>query len=122
VVKPEWGVKRTCQGCSAKFYDMRRGPVVCPKCGAVQDLEVVAKPRRSRAAPVAAEPKPPKPAPKRPPSNDEALVEVGEELEVEIEKDDSEEEEEVIEDASELGEDEDDVAEVIDGVNKEEDR
>ncbi len=122
MVKAEWGVKRTCNKCSAKFYDMRRDPVICPKCGAVLDLETIAKPRRSRAAAVA-EPKPAKPAPKRPPSDEEALVEAGTELEVEIEKEgEEEEEEEVIEDASELGEDEDDVAEVIDGVAEEEDR
>ncbi|MSO69282.1 MAG: TIGR02300 family protein [Alphaproteobacteria bacterium] len=120
MVKAEWGVKRTCQSCSAKFYDMRREPVLCPKCGVVQDLEAVTRPRRSRAAPVAAEPKPPKPVPKRPTSDEEALVEASD-LEVEVDKDDDEEEE-VIEDASELGEDEDDVAEVIPGVNGEEER
>ena len=64
MVKPEWGVKRTCLSCSAKFYDMKRDPVVCPKCGAVLDIEALSKPRRSRAAPVA-EPKPPKAAAKR---------------------------------------------------------
>lgn len=122
MVKPEWGVKRTCQSCSAKFYDMRRDPVACPKCGAVQDLEAVTRPRRSRAAAAPAEPKAPKPVPKRAPGDEEALVEAGDDLEVEIEKEGEEEEEEVIEDASELGEDEDDVAEVIDGVNEEEDR
>ena len=122
MVKAEWGAKRTCQSCSAKFYDMRREPVLCPKCGVVQDLEAVTKPRRSRAAAAVVEPKPPKPVPKRPASDEEALVEAGDELEVEVDKDGDDEEEEVIEDALELGEDEDDVAEVIPGVNGEEER
>lgn len=120
MVKPEWGVKRTCHSCGAKFYDMRRDPVSCPKCGAVLDLEALSKPRRSRAAAVA-EPKAPKPAPKRVPAEAE-LAEAGEDLEVEVEKGAEDEEEEVLEDTSELGEDEDDVAEVIEGVNEEDER
>ena len=35
VAKPEWGTKRECHGCGARFYDLRRDPVVCPGCGAV---------------------------------------------------------------------------------------
>ncbi len=120
MAKPEWGTKRTCQSCSAKFYDMRRDPVSCPKCGTVLDLEALVKPRRSRAVAAVVEPKPVKPPPKRPVSEEE-LPEVSAELEVEVEKTDDEEEE-VLEDTSELGEDEDDVAEVIDGVDGEEER
>jgi uncharacterized protein (TIGR02300 family) len=33
--KPEWGEKRSCQGCGANFYDLLRSPIVCSKCGAV---------------------------------------------------------------------------------------
>ncbi len=33
MTKAELGTKRVCAGCSAKFYDLRREPVVCPKCG-----------------------------------------------------------------------------------------
>ncbi|HEY1723340.1 MAG TPA: FYDLN acid domain-containing protein [Magnetospirillaceae bacterium] len=29
-----WGTKRICQDCAAKYYDLRRSPVVCPKCQA----------------------------------------------------------------------------------------
>ena len=43
VAKPEWGVKRTCQSCSAVFYDMRRSPIACPKCGTEYDPEAVLK-------------------------------------------------------------------------------
>ncbi|MEM8752914.1 MAG: TIGR02300 family protein [Pseudomonadota bacterium] len=32
--KDEWGVKRLCAACGARFYDLQRDPVDCPKCGA----------------------------------------------------------------------------------------
>jgi uncharacterized protein (TIGR02300 family) len=35
VAKPELGTKRQCQSCSAKFYDLARDPITCPKCGTV---------------------------------------------------------------------------------------
>lgn len=50
MAKAEWGTKRTCQSCDARFYDMQRQPIVCPKCGAEFKIEV-AKPRRPAAAP-----------------------------------------------------------------------
>ncbi len=36
MAKEEWGVKRVCQklGCEARFYDLMRDPIICPKCGA----------------------------------------------------------------------------------------
>ncbi|MEL6208620.1 MAG: TIGR02300 family protein, partial [Pseudomonadota bacterium] len=48
--KPEWGVKRTCLTCAARFYDMMRDPIICPSCGAEFDATVATtKPRRSKA-------------------------------------------------------------------------
>jgi uncharacterized protein (TIGR02300 family) len=32
VSKPEWGTKRTCHHCDAFFYDMKKDPIICPKC------------------------------------------------------------------------------------------
>lgn len=32
VVKPDLGTKRTCANCGARFYDLDKSPVVCPKC------------------------------------------------------------------------------------------
>ncbi|HEM46397.1 MAG TPA: TIGR02300 family protein, partial [Alphaproteobacteria bacterium] len=48
MAKPEWGTKRICQSCGAPFYDLRRDPIVCPKCGTVFDPEAVLKSRRTR--------------------------------------------------------------------------
>ena len=47
--KLEWGAKRTCLSCAARFYDMRREPITCPKCNTVFDPEAVFRPRRARA-------------------------------------------------------------------------
>ncbi len=54
VAKAEWGTKRICMNCGARFYDMQRDPIVCPSCGATYDPELAAKPRRSRPAAAAA--------------------------------------------------------------------
>ncbi len=63
MAKPEWGVKRLCQSCATKFYDLSRSPIACPQCGARFDPEALLKSRRSR--PTAA-PKPAKPPAKAP--------------------------------------------------------
>ena len=31
--KVEWGKKVVCTNCEAKFYDLNRKPIICPKCG-----------------------------------------------------------------------------------------
>ena len=36
MAKPELGNKHQCQHCGTKFFDLGKSPVVCPKCGAVQ--------------------------------------------------------------------------------------
>jgi uncharacterized protein (TIGR02300 family) len=35
VAKPELGTKRPCQNCGAKFFDLNKDPIVCPRCGTV---------------------------------------------------------------------------------------
>ena len=35
MAKPELGAKRQCQHCGAKFFDLNRNPIVCPKCGTI---------------------------------------------------------------------------------------
>ncbi len=52
MVKSEWGTKRVCQACGAKFYDFNRSPIVCPACGATFELETPSpRARRQRPAP-----------------------------------------------------------------------
>jgi uncharacterized protein (TIGR02300 family) len=51
VAKAELGTKRLCANCGAKFYDLSKDPIVCPKCHTVLQLAAVAP---SRARPDAA--------------------------------------------------------------------
>jgi uncharacterized protein (TIGR02300 family) len=46
VAKPELGTKRLCASCGAKFYDLNKSPIICPKCQTVYE---VAPPPRSRS-------------------------------------------------------------------------
>jgi uncharacterized protein (TIGR02300 family) len=50
VVKASWGIKRTCQNCAARFYDLNKSPIKCPKCGREHDREDFVKVRRGRAS------------------------------------------------------------------------
>jgi uncharacterized protein (TIGR02300 family) len=59
VAKPELGTKRLCASCGAKFYDLNKDPIHCPKCRAVYEVVVATRPTRPEpAAPVVA-PRPP---------------------------------------------------------------
>ena len=58
VSKPEWGVKRICFNCGARFYDLQRADVSCPKCGTQYDPEAFLKSRRSRPSAAVAEKEP----------------------------------------------------------------
>lgn len=102
--KPEWGTKRTCQSCSAHFYDLRKDPIVCPKCGTTYDPEAVLKSRRGR---VVEKVVPVKPAP------DEELPDVEAEVDEAALGDDDDDS--VMEDTSDLGEDDEDVSEIVEG-------
>ena len=54
MVKASWGIKRTCQSCGARFYDLNKSPIKCPKCGRDHDREDFVKVRRGRGASAAA--------------------------------------------------------------------
>lgn len=108
MTKPEWGTKRVCTSCAAHFYDMRKTTIACPKCKTVYDPDAVMKSRRR----VAEKMTPVKQAIQEEPqlpdteADEEALGD---------EEDDS-----VLEDASELGEDDEDIeiAETGDGEER----
>ncbi len=128
MAKPEWGTKRVCQSCAARFYDLGRSPIVCPNCGTVFDLEILNRARRSRPSPRAAA----VPEEELPAEEAEAVATEGEveELDEDVaveedatdDGDDGEEEDDsLIEDASELGEDED-MSDVIEGGLDEEEQ
>jgi uncharacterized protein (TIGR02300 family) len=55
VAKPELGTKRLCASCGAKFYDLSKTPISCPKCGTVFEVvPVTTRPRPDQARPVRA--------------------------------------------------------------------
>ena len=123
MAKAEWGTKRTCLSCGARFYDLRREPIVCPACGATVDATAQSKPRRARAAPavtkVAAVAAAARVEPEPVVVEDEVELdpELEEAEEEVVESDEGEEEgeedgESAIEDVSELGDDE--LTDVID--------
>jgi uncharacterized protein (TIGR02300 family) len=62
VAKPELGTKRVCANCGAKFYDLSKDPITCPKCGTeftVASLTPRGRPDAAARAPVReAEPEP----------------------------------------------------------------
>jgi uncharacterized protein (TIGR02300 family) len=129
VINPEWGTKRICQSCHAKFYDLNREPVLCPKCQTEFDPNAGLKSRGDafvkkpsgraksvfdKVTPLGVAEADPVAAPE-----DRELDEEEDEAAV-VGDDVDEDEEDAIEDASELGDDEDDVAEIIEGVDEEE--
>ena len=123
--KPEWGIKRICQSCGAKFYDLQSSPIICPGCGTKFDPDAMLRGRRTRstaapkAAPVKVAEKPPEAdvadGDKDSPEPDAAEV-AEEEPDTDADKDLGDSGgENPIEDTSELGDD-DDVSEVVSGA------
>ncbi len=117
----EWGTKRQCADCGANFYDLRRDPIICPRCAAV--FGPVAAPTRSRATAAVA-------------VAETSPVVAAKDVEIVIEGKDAKTNEEadgagvvaedddtggLIEDTSELGEDDDVVANAVAAAPKDDD-
>jgi len=51
LVKADLGTKRVCPSCSARFYDLQKRPIECPKCAFSVEPEALYKQRRSRPEP-----------------------------------------------------------------------
>ena len=47
MVEQKWGKKRICLSCGARFYDMLRSPIICPKCET--EFQPIVSGRGSRA-------------------------------------------------------------------------
>jgi len=117
LAKPEWGEKRICLDCGAKFYDMQRSPIVCPSCDT--EFVPVTSGRSSRA-------KAPAPAPKpklvKPVVADEDAAQVTDDDDDDdipedlalLADDDDDDDDDLIEDVSDLG-GADDVLQGLDG-------
>ncbi|MDH3473599.1 MAG: TIGR02300 family protein [Rhodospirillales bacterium] len=131
MARPDWGTKHSCQNCGAKYYDLNRSPIVCPKCGTEFNPDALLRSRRSRpSAPAPAKEPAPKVETKKALKDDEEdLIEDEDEELAALEDsdgdlpdvDDGEDDDEPIEDPSELGEDDDDMAEVVIGDDDKDD-
>jgi uncharacterized protein (TIGR02300 family) len=51
VAKPELGNKRQCQNCGARFFDLNKSPVTCPKCGTIFHAAPVSRVAHHAAVP-----------------------------------------------------------------------
>ncbi len=133
MAKPDWGSKRLCQNCGASFYDLRRDPAVCPKCETEFKPVVQQRPQRQRSSSESRAPAPGadiKAAAKEVEAAEardkkaaaakaaETKDEVADAVDVEVAEAEAGDDDNAIEDASELGEDKDDMFEVIDNVEK----
>ena len=107
-MKPEWGLKRQCLSCGAKFYDMQRHPIICPACGESFDPEQAIRLKRNRQTLAQAE---------------EATVkQTDDDLDVELEADIDGNDEGVLEDTRDIddGDDVNDVVKVKKGESEDE--
>ncbi len=122
MAKPEWGTKRICPSCGTRYYDLLRDPVICPKCATPFDPEAFLRvaPRPPRAAGREGAGAGRRRRNRCRGRNRGGGSRRGGRRGGALEEAEEEEDEELIEDASELGEDEDDMAEVIENVEEEE--
>ena len=113
-----WGTKRMCPSCGAKFYDLRKTPIECPKCEFTFEPEVPKRPAREAVAKAAA------PVVKKAKASDEILeqakdkksdydidanIDVGIDVDDDDDAEDDEQNKGVLEDASDLMGGDDDV-------------
>jgi uncharacterized protein (TIGR02300 family) len=114
----ERGTKRICQSCSSKYYDLNREPVLCPKCQVEFDPAAGIKLRSDtsykvhggRAKSIFGRTN----AVDRAEAVPSASTEDGELVEDDDEKAETDDDEDSVEDVAELGDDSDDLAEIID--------
>ena len=119
MAKPELGNKRQCQNCGAKFFDLNKDPIVCPKCGTVFQVVAAARARPAAKAEEEEDTEVATPAGVEVVSLDE--VEAGEEKaaaepvgdDIDVEEDDAEAPDDPF--LEEEEEDDDDVTNLIDG-------
>jgi uncharacterized protein (TIGR02300 family) len=102
--KNDWGTKRLCPSCGARYYDMKKNPPICPKCGTPFDAELLVKTRRRAKD-------------EESPKKKDTPIASADDIE-DIEPIEGEEgEEAVIEDAEELADDMDEMVDVEDEEN-----
>lgn len=113
VVDPKLGTKRICESCGAKFYDLNKAPVTCPKCGHTYDpMAAFAKPEPVREVEPSVE--------EDDEDDDDALTDDADAISLDDMSDDADDEDED-EDAQALAEFDDDDALLDDEEDEDED-
>ena len=139
MAKKEWGTKRSCLSCGAPYYDLGKKNIECPKCGAAFDSKPPAK--RKRPTPASKPEEPVDQVGEAPPKAPEASAPVADGDDApaikaetaptgdgEINGDgkdksegkpveDEEKSDELIEDTSDLGQNDDDMSEVKEHID-----
>ena len=69
MIKPDLGTKRVCPSCAARFYDLQKRPIECPKCAFTFEPDALLRQRRPRT---------PEPAKEAAPKAEEVNAEVSE--------------------------------------------
>ena len=82
MAQSDLGIKRICQACGARYFDLNKQPIVCPACGTPFDPEAVLKSRRARVV------NDDKPAVVAPETEAEAEADDGDEVDLEEEEKD----------------------------------
>ena len=119
VSKSEWGEKRECSECGARFYDLKRSPVICPKCEAPFVVKVE-KPAPAPPPPVPTPVEKPKAAPSdgdegaASNKNDDETDGLAQIADADDADDADDDDDKLIDDAAEL--DDDDMSDVLDGA------
>ena len=55
LIKPDLGTKRVCPSCAARFYDLQKRPIECPKCAFAFEPDALLRQRRPRTPDAAKE-------------------------------------------------------------------
>lgn len=50
MTKAELGIKRLCPNCGAKYYDLNKDPILCPRCGTAFEPPVAKSRAQAKAA------------------------------------------------------------------------
>lgn len=129
MAKRELGAKHVCPECYTRFYDFERQPPLCPKCGAAPSIPATAppEPKEEGPPPETAEPRRDlaEDQPKQMDADDVPALTVADLTDGDDDGDEvlkpvqgGEADDGVIEDASDLGEDEDDMSEAREHVDE----
>jgi len=107
------GQKRACPSCGGKFYDLNKKPAHCPYCDAVFNTDDQTRGRGHKGG-TQEKPKPPEPAAEENEAEDDVKIPDGL-ADVDADEDN---EDGVLENASALGEDDSDLGEVMEHIEK----